>query len=58
MYYIEIVQLNGKRYFWLLKNGKEALARSRKIEPKDVIEQEAEKVAAAFDLPIIVNERK
>lgn len=58
MYYIEVVQLSSKMYFWLLKNDEVQLARSRKIEPKNVIEKEAEKVAAAFSLPIIVNERR
>ena len=57
MYYIEILQLNRDRYFWILKYDEVLLAFSHKIAPKDVIEQETEKVAVDLNLPIVVNER-
>ncbi len=54
---IMVVQQARTAYFWVLANEKEQLAVSRKIEPKEVIMIEAEAVANALHLPLLVSER-
>ena len=55
---IEIVQQSGKIYFWALMHEDVQLAHSRNIDYKEIIEPEADKVAAQLGLPVVVNERK
>lgn len=55
--HIEIVQQARTTYFWVLATNEEVLACSRKIEPKEVIIEEAEAIAVALNLPVFVSER-
>jgi len=55
---IEIVQMSSKSYFWVLARKKEQLARSCKIAAENLIEKEADDIAAQLNLPVIVNKRK
>lgn len=54
---IEIVQLAGKTYYWALMCKDVQLAHSREVDVRDMIEPEADAVAAQLGLPVIVNER-
>lgn len=55
---IEIVQLSGKNYFWVLVNEEKMLCSSCQITIKMVIKKEAEMIAAQLGLPVTVNERR
>jgi len=55
---IELVQQSGKIYFWALMLDAVQLAHSRNIDYKKILEPEADKIAAALGLPVVVNERK
>jgi len=55
---IEIIQMSGDIYYWALMCKDVQLAHSREIDAKDIIEPEADAVAAQLNLPVVVNERK
>lgn len=56
--HIQIIQMSGKIYFWALVGNGKQLAHSREVAVKDIIEPEADEVAAQLNLSVIVNERK
>ncbi len=55
--YIEVVQLSGNTYFWRLRDNNNVFARSSNIDTRDLIMNEAERIAECLTLDIIVYER-
>jgi len=55
--WIEIKQLQGANYFWVLRTEFINLARSCTIDTKAIVECEVEKLNEVLKLPVTVSER-
>ncbi len=55
--YIEVIQLQGKTYFWALLGKDKQYARSSNIDKKEIIMTEALELAETLNLEVVVNER-
>jgi len=56
--YIEIVQLSGKKYFWVLRDSQQVYAISTLIGEMQEVSEQVEQISMAHNWSIIVSERK